>query len=376
MIGSVRCFARSSYAVFVFVICIISCTKAPLPETEFVMGTICSVNLFSDGNRSTYTKIFSRLREIEEIFSANKAGTVMDEVNKNAGLRPVSVPPDFIYVLKTALYFAEKSESAFDPTIGPLVNLWNIGFDDDYDYKNDNETENENENSLSVKIPSVEDIDKALCLIAYRDVLIDETEQTVFLGRQEMRIDLGAIVKGYAADEVVRIAKECGVKSAVVDLGGNIYIYGTKQTSRLKKIASKSPEMQTSNKWKVGVQNPLKNRGVYAGYVEIDGGSLVTSGIYERFFEVDGTRYHHILSTTTGYPVENGIASVTIVNTENGRTDISMIADALSTTVFALGYDKGCKLLSEISHNYDVSAIFIMSDETKQTFGNVTLHGM
>jgi thiamine biosynthesis lipoprotein len=203
--------------------------------------------------------------------------------------------------------------------VGPLVKLWGIGSD-------------------SQRIPAEEEIAEALSLINWRDVVIDEGAGTVFLRHAGMRLDLGAIAKGYAADEAARIIAEAGLERGLIDLGGNILVYGVKEDG--------SP-------WRVGIQNPAGGRGAYFGIAEVTGKTLVTSGVYERFFESGGRRYHHILSTRTGYPVDSGLLSVTVIS------DSSMDADALSTTLFALGYDEG-RSLAESMENTE--AIFVFTD--------------
>jgi thiamine biosynthesis lipoprotein len=135
-----------------------------------------------------------------------------------------------------------------------------------------------------------------------------------------MSLDLGAIAKGWAADESARVLKKDGVKGAILDFGGNVMLVGRKPNGQA---------------WRIGVQNPMDTRGNYIGVLTCDEKAVVTSGVYERYFEQDGRRYHHILDTTSGYPVENGLISVSIV------ADNSTDADALSTTIFALGLEKG-----------------------------------
>ena len=302
------------------------------PQSEYVLGTICTVNLYDRGTGPVYREIFARFRAIEDEMSANRAGTEVDAINKRAGIGPVAVREDLITVIESALGYAEHSGGAFDPTIGPLVKLWGIGDD-------------------TARVPGDDAIQQALTLINWRDVLVDRNAGTVFLRRPGMAIDLGGIAKGYAADEAVRIIKKAGVPRAIVDLGGNIFAYGDKEGGL---------------PWRVGVQNPLLNRGAYFGVLELRNKTIVTSGVYERFLETeDGKRYHHILSVKDGYPVENGLVSVTII------ADTSMDADALSTAVFALGYEKGAALIE--SRN-GVEAIFVFEDMRVRGTGGVLTH--
>jgi thiamine biosynthesis lipoprotein len=303
-------------------------------QSEFVLGTACSVNLYNRGTPGIYRKIFDRLREIENAMSANLEDSDLGRINAAAGLAAVAAGPDTIGALKRAVQFAELSRGAFDPTVGPLVKLWGIGSDDE-------------------RIPSEEEIARALSLINWRDIIIDEDAGTVFLARPGMRIDLGAIAKGYAADEAARIIAEAGIERALIDLGGNILACGAKEDG--------SP-------WRVGIQNPAAGRGAYIGVAEVKNKTLVTSGVYERFFESGGRRYHHILSTRSGYPVDSGLLSVTVIG------DNSMDADALSTSLFALGYDEGRALAESMANT---EAVFVFTDlsvrGTSGAFGVFTL---
>lgn len=288
-------------------------------QTEYVLGTLCTINLFDKGKPELYRSLFVRLREIEDRMSVNKAGTELDRVNAAAGREPVSVDPDVMDVLVNALRYAQLSDGAFDPTVGPLVKLWGIGTD-------------------NARIPAPEELKEVLPLINWRDVILDTQAHTIFLRRPGMALDLGAIAKGYAADEMARMLKTNNVPRAIIDLGGNVLAYGEKQGGK---------------NWRIGVQDPSGERGDYVGILEIKNKTMVTSGVYERFLIQDGIRYHHILSTSNGYPVQNGLLSVTII----GNSSID--ADGLSTTVFALGYEKGRSLLESLGN---VEGIFIFDD--------------
>jgi thiamine biosynthesis lipoprotein len=272
------------------------------------------------------------LRELDGIFNVNKQGSVLSEINDKAGKRPVGVPDEVIKVLGRALFFAELSDGAFDPTIGPLVKLWGIG-------------------SEAERVPGREEIERALSLVNWRDVVLDSGNGTVFLKKEGMLLDLGGIAKGYAADEALEIIRDAGVKGALIDLGGNIVVYG-------RKAADGAPGKRQP--WKIGIQDPRKERGEFIGVIDMEDGTLVTSGDYERFFERDGRRYHHILSTKTGRPAENEISSVTVVRDlarEGGGA--SMDADALSTTLFALGYAGASSFISRFD---GVGAVFVLKN--------------
>ncbi|MDR2702498.1 MAG: FAD:protein FMN transferase [Spirochaetaceae bacterium] len=323
------------------------CLKAPNSgvRVEYVLGTFCRIDLFENGNAGLYGRLFDRLAELDRILSANRDDSELALLNRNAGLEPTGVSPELSAVLERALYFAGISGGAFDPAVGPLVKLWGISTD-------------------SPRIPRNGEIGAALELVNWQDVDImpdtgtgtadgsaGMTVGTVFLRRPGMALDLGAIAKGYAADELVRILRETEVPGALIDLGGNIYVWGNKADGK---------------PWLVGVQDPLDSRGSYAGILELAGSiSVVTSGVYERYFTGDdGKRYHHIFGLTEdedagmknprGYPVENGLLSVTVIAVS------SMDADALSTSCFALGYEKGLALAAANG----AEVLFIFEDKT------------
>ncbi|HPE94398.1 MAG TPA: FAD:protein FMN transferase, partial [Sphaerochaeta sp.] len=153
-----------------------------------------------------------------------------------------------------------------------------------------------------------------------------------------MVLDLGGIAKGYAADQAAEVLRSHGVQQAIVNLGGNVLVLGRKPDGSL---------------WRIGVQDPEQDRGAYAIIVQLEDTSLVTSGPYERFLIVEGETYHHILDTTTGYPVDSDFTSASII------THSSLLADALSTSVYALGYEKGMALINSFE---DVEALFFTED--------------
>lgn len=294
----------------------VSCRAKEPARTEFALGTVCTVNLYERGTKDAYDEIFARLRELERILSANDEGSNVSAINRSAGIAPVAAAPDTLTVLSAAIAFSEKTDGAFDPAIGPLVRLWNIGTD-------------------QADVPASAEIQKALTLVSWKDIILDRQKGTVFLAREGMRIDLGAIAKGYAADEVARIVGRRGIKRGMIDLGGNIYAVGEK--------APGTP-------WVIGIRDPKTSHGLPVASLRAKNASVVTSGIFERYFEKDGVHYHHILDPKTGFPKTNELLSVTIV------AQNSMNADALSTSAFLLGTEKGLKLVSTVP---GAEAIFI-----------------
>jgi thiamine biosynthesis lipoprotein len=272
-------------------------------------------------------KVFDRLHEIEKRMSANAEGTEITRANALSGLSPAKLSPDTFALLSRAIEFAGLSGGGFDPSIGALVKLWGIGTD-------------------AARLPSPGEIAKALALVGYRDLVLDPGARTVFLPRAGMKLDLGGIAKGYAADEGARILREAGIDRAILDFGGNILVLGGKT-----KDAG----------WKVGILDPFlgkEDRKLSIASIECRDEAVVTSGVYERYFvdEASGKRYHHIFDPATGYPVENGLVSVSIV------TGDSTMADALSTSLFVLGRERGMALGEELGMGV------IMIDSEKRVY--------
>lgn len=297
------------------------CTKKmESPLSAQFLGTACFVNAFEQGSSGLYSKISKRLYEIDFRFNVNNPESDLSKVNVAAGENPVPVHDDVAFVLETALSVAKKTEGIFDPSIGPLVKLWGINTD-------------------HAKVPSKPEIDEALSLVDYTKVEItgDGNQKKVFLKQKGMSLDLGGIAKGYAADEVAKILSEEKIDCAIIDLGGNIYVWGKKKNGA---------------SWNVGIKNPFDEKGSPALLLSCgENLSVVTSGIYERNFVQDGKLYHHILNPKTGFPGDDKYKSVTIVSPS------SMEADALSTSAFLLGPEIYFSL-------FDSPAIFISEDGT------------
>lgn len=289
-----------------FIFCFAACKKTEGPRTELVFGTVCTVNAFEAGTTQLYNQLFSRLHELDEKFSTTISSSEIEKINANAGEQAVEVSEEVLAVLKIALSFSKITEGAFDPTIGPVVKLWGINTD-------------------HAQVPSKQELAKALSLVDWQLVQFDGNK--VFLPKKGMRLDLGGIVKGYAADVLKEILVDNEVKRAIIDLGGNVYTVGKKKDKSL---------------WRIGIKNPQNPEGAPATTLSLNESSIVTSGVYERFFIKDGIRYHHIIDAKTGYPVDNGITSVTIVSKS------SLACDALSTSLFIMGMEKGFNLIARL----------------------------
>lgn len=306
-----------------------SSEEKPVTKTNFMLDTLVSIQAFGPDASDAIEKAFARIDDIEKKMTSKADFSEVISINELAGRDFYKVSPDTFFVIKKGLYFSNLSEGKFDITVGPLVKLWGIG------------TEH-------ARVPSKAEISKILPLVDYRQIELDEKNNSVFLKRPGMSIELGGIAKGYAADEAVKILRQNGIKHGTVDLGGNIVVIGTKPDGKL---------------WKIGIQNPFfKTRGSIVATVEVADKTLVTSGPYERYIEKDGKIYHHILDTRTGFPVENELMSVTII------AESSIDADALSTTVFAMGLEEGMDFVESIEN---IDAIFITKDYKVYTTSGV-----
>ena len=298
--------------------------KDPYSDEQFLLGTYVRIRVYDEGKESALKPAFDRVKELGDKITINQKGSEIDEVNEQAGIKPVKVSDDVYTLVKRAYEYSQDSQGGFDMAIGAITQLWRIGFDD-------------------ARKPSQEEIDQALKLVDYHKIELNDKEKTVYLKEKGMIIDLGAIAKGYITDEVVKVLKKQGVTTAIVDLGGNVYVLGH------------SPRGENQD-WTVGIQDPNMARGSVLGSIKERNKTLVTSGIYERYLEVDGKKYHHLFDPKTGYPFDNDIASVTII------TNKSIDGDGLSTAVFSMGVKKGLEYV-ESELNNGKEAIFVTKDD-------------
>ena len=273
-----------------------------------------------------YELVFSRTNEKSELYKLNHRKNTSDKDPNADGQTtpyPVSgtadtwhISEDLASLLSQGLSITRESDGAFDIAIAPLTSLWDFTAEDP-------------------KVPDDAAIQKALPLCSSDGVTIDG--QDITLPSDDIQFDVGAIAKGYIADRMKDLLVKKGVKSAIINLGGNVLCIGSKPDG---------------TPFKVGIQKPFADRNETEAVMDITGKSVVSSGIYERCFKQGGKLYHHILNPQTGYPYENGLISVTIIS------DQSVDGDALSTTCFALGLEDGLKF----AEKKGVHAVFITED--------------
>lgn len=273
-----------------------------------------------------YELIFSRTNEKSELYKLNHRKDVSDGDFGTDGPTtpyPVSGTADTWHIseglaalLSEGLDITRESDGAFDIAIAPLTSLWDFTAEDP-------------------EVPDDAAIQKALPLCSSDGVTING--QDITLPSDDIQFDVGAIAKGYIADRLKDFLIKKGVKSAIINLGGNVLCIGSKPDG---------------TPFKIGIQKPFADRNETEAVMDITGKSVVSSGIYERCFKQDGKLYHHILNPQTGYPYDNGLISVTIIS------DQSVDGDALSTTCFALGLEDGLKF----AEKKGVQAVFITED--------------
>lgn len=267
--------------------------------TEYALDTMCTISAYGFNSKKAVLESVDKLKELENKLSVHRDNSAISVLNRE---KINNVDDDIYNMLETALKVSVDTEGAFDITVKPLVDLWNI--------------------KGNGPVPSAEDIIYRLNSISYKNIHL--TRNDVKLIGEETQIDLGGIAKGYCADAIAKVLTDNGVKSAVIDLGGNVRTIGNKK----------------GKTWKIGIQDPEGNRGEYFGVLGISNKCVVTSGGYERYFIEDGKVYHHIIDPRTGYSADAGITSVSII------ADDGAMADALSTAVYVMGVEKGLELLN------------------------------
>ncbi len=292
--------------------------KEAVTKTGFYFDTVISITLYGQDKEPYIDRCFEMARTYESYFSTTIEDSDVSRINQHPG-EAVTVHPETAELIQKGLSYYSVSEGRFDITIGALSSLWNFS-------------------DSSGKIPEHSKIEDALQTVNASSVLVDGDQVT--LTSEGTKIDLGGIAKGYIADQMKSYLKEEGITEGTINLGGNVLVLGPK-------------EHQETTTYSIGIQKPFSEDGSAIAVIKITDESVVTSGIYQRYFKQNGTIYHHILDSSTGYPYDNGLASVTIINQS------SVDGDALSTTCFMLGLEKGMELAESLENT---EAIFITTD--------------
>ena len=299
-------------------------SQEPVSATAIKLNTAVTVTIYDSQDRELLTECMNLCDKYEKIFSRTASDSELYQLN-HRGLTPAAGTEDTFQVsdslaelIRKGLYYSELSEGAFDIAIEPLTSLWDFTAKDP-------------------QVPEDKLIQEALMKCDYHNVSVSDNNE-ITLKTADTAIELGAIAKGYIADRLKDYLISQGVKSAIINLGGNVLCIGGKPDG---------------SSFKIGIQKPFADRSETIAVMDIKDKSVVSSGIYERCFEQDGTLYHHLLNPKTGYPYDNGLIAVTIISDE------SVDGDALSTTCFALGLEDGMKLAESLDN---VQAFFVTSD--------------
>jgi thiamine biosynthesis lipoprotein len=279
-------------------------------KSAFLMDTVVTVTVVSDsrdGADKAIGSAFSEIGKLGKLCDFFSPDSEISKINKNAGVSEVKVSPDIIELLEKAQYVSEKTDGAFDVTIGPVEIL--------YDF---HKTIKPRENEIRRNLP----------LVDYKDLIIHKDRSTIFLRKKGMLIDPGGITKGYAADKAVEVLRKYGIRSGIVAVAGDIRTFGLKPDGR---------------PWRIGIKNPrAKDRDdEIMATLGLSDMAISTSGDYERFFISDGKRYHHLLDPRTGHSA-GGCKCVSVIAKEGAFTD------SFATGIFVLGPEKGLKVLEKL----------------------------
>lgn len=265
-------------------------------RTLYLMGTVIQLWVQHVEAEKLLNQAEELLSDYEKRFSANDLTSELMAINQQAGIKPVHVKADLFDLIKSGKAQSLVTDSYLNVAIGPLIQLWRVGFKD-------------------AKYPTDSQIKECLTVIKPECIQLIADKQEVFLEKKGMALDLGALAKGYFADKIIAFFKNQGAQAAFIDLGGNVLTYGEAPT-------------QADGVWRVAIQHPFLPRGNYAAVIKVKNQSVVTSGIYERTFEWQGETYHHIFDSRTGYPIKSDIASLTIVSQE------SVVGEIWTTRLF------------------------------------------
>lgn len=281
-----------------------------IEKTDYAMGAVITQTIEGKKAEETANEIIDEINKTENEISWRIEDSFVYKLNEK---KSCDVSDETLKILTDVIDFSKNSFGVVDPTVGSLTRLWNIGTDE-------------------FKVPDEKEIEKALSLVDFKNIKIRKQNVTIGDGQT---LDLGFVGKGVACDKAKTVLKNNKIKYAVINAGGSLCLHG-------------------ENVFSVGIRNPLGEVSQYMAVFKTKEAFVSTSGNYERFSEDNNKKYHHILSTETGYPVDNNLLSVTVV------CDSGLLSDALSTASYCLGYEKSLELLKL----YNAEAVFIFDDKT------------
>ncbi len=279
-----------------------------IERTEFMFDTQCTITAYGKDAKTAVAAVFDRLAEIHDVTNFFSDDSQVGMVNNAEAGEEIEVCEDVARMLSAAFEIRDASGGSFDVTIASVVALWDF--------------------AGGGRVPETSEIVQALESVGSDKILFNRERKIVTKTTDSAKIDLGGVAKGYAGDVAIEVLGKFDVSGAVVDLGGNITVMGHNPNAK-------------NGQWRIGMQKPYSPTGEFDEVLDVADGAVVTSGTYQRYFEKDGTRYHHIIDPRTGYPADKEYSSVTVV------AKSGIYADCLATACFVLGRDAGQTLAED-----------------------------
>lgn len=288
-------------------------------DSGFYLDTDCSISLYNieeSKGKEIISGTFKVCKNYENKMSKTIKGSDIYKINHAAG-KPVKVDKDNLDVIKLGIKVSKESDGIFDITVGAITDLW--------DFQTD-----------KPKLPDSGKLKEAVSTVGYKNIVIDGDK--VKLKNPKTKIDLGAVAKGYISGKMAEHLKSRGIKNGIINLGGNVVAIGKKPDGSF---------------WKIGIRKPDKGSSKILGATNVEDRVVITSGVYERMFELSGRRYHHILNPKTGYPIDSDLTGVTLITSIDNAGE----CDAYSTVSLLMGKDKGSNFMKKHKDKYEVMFI-------------------
>ncbi len=305
----------------VLCLCLAACSREAPVLTGSTMGTSYSVivpSLKKSDQAKLKSQVDAKLAEVNAAMSTYQKDSSISRFNESASTHWFDVSQGFALVTSAALDIASRTGGAFDPTVGPLVKRWGFGKDPGTD------------------IPAADEISQLLAVTGFENLQVDTNSSAIKKSNIQLQLDLNAIAKGYAVDQLAAVVSALGYRNYLVEIGGELRVSGVN--------ADGDP-------WRIGIERPDAASDQKTGLYLTDGG-IATSGDYRNAFESDGVRYSHIIDARTGSPVSHGLASVTVV------ADSAMMADGWATALMVLGPEEGMKVARQLG----LACFFVVRD--------------
>jgi thiamine biosynthesis lipoprotein len=297
--------------------------SAPAERWDCLMGTIVQQQVYGIGGMRCAERASHEIERLERLWNSQRSDSELRRLEDAAGRHALPVASETLEILQQAQQLHETTGGALDVTAGPLIRLWQLAAERD-------------------RLPSDDEVSAARALVDIRGLELADSQAR--LARAGQMLDLGAIGKGYAADRCTALYRSHGIRHALIDFGGNVAVVGNKPDGTA---------------WRIGIQTPSRRRGEYFGFIEARDCAVVTSGSYERQYEIGGMRYSHIIDPRTAQPVDGDIRSVTVMHRS------ALLADAVATASMVLGATRALALARALA----LDALIVHTEGTTLTNG-------